>query len=150
MQLTFRQPSIEPAQAACSARMRQRFARTALFVLCAALTCGCTPRQSAPAELQFHVSLEPAQPAVGQATVLLSLTDASGVPVEGADVRVEGNMNHAGMKPSFAALQEQEPGKYSGTIEFTMGGDWFLLINATTSDGKRAEHKIDVLGVQTK
>jgi hypothetical protein len=64
-------------------------------------------------------------------------------------VRVEGNMNHAGMRPSFADLHETEPGRYTGTLRFTMGGDWFLLVQATLPDGNQVEQKIDVPGVRS-
>jgi hypothetical protein len=87
---------------------------------------------------------------IGDTTASLKLTDASGSPLEDATVRLEGNMDHAGMKPSFADLVETEPGKYSGTLEFTMGGDWFILVTAKTSDGITVERKIDVPGVKSQ
>jgi hypothetical protein len=111
---------------------------------------GCQSPEANQPELKMDLQLEPSPPVVGDAEVSLKMTDASGQPVEGAEVRVEGNMNHAGMKPSFADLKEVEPGRYAGTLEFTMGGDWFLLITAKTAEGKTVEQKIDVKGVKAK
>ena len=91
---------------------------------------------------------DPAPPVVGDVDVTLKLTDAEQMALQGADVRLEGNMNHSGMKPSFADLKEIEPGQYSGTLKFTMGGDWFLLVSATTADGLVLERKVDVPGVR--
>jgi hypothetical protein len=92
--------------------------------------------------------LNPLPPVVGDADVTLTLASASGQPIADAEVRLEGNMNHAGMKPSFADLAEVEPGRYTGTLEFTMGGDWFILVTAKTKDGRNVERKIDVPGVK--
>jgi len=123
-----------------------------LVCVCAvvAMSGGCRPASSDAPEIQIQLTLQPSPPQVGDADVSLKMTDAAGAPLAGAEVRVEGNMNHAGMKPSFADLKEVEPGKYSGTLDFTMGGDWFLLVTAKTPDGKSVERKIDVPGVQTK
>ena len=97
----------------------------------------------------MELTIEPSPPLVGDSDLSLELTDADGA-VQGAQVRVEGNMNHAGMKPSFADLKEVEPGRYMGTLEFTMGGDWFLLVTAKTPDGGTIERKIDVRGVKAR
>ena len=110
---------------------------------------GCTTQQTDSSDLQVQVTLNPSPPVVGDADVTLELSDAEGNALKGAEVRLEGNMNHAGMKPSFADLKEVEPGRYSGTLNFTMGGDWFLLISATTSDGLVLERKVDVPGVKS-
>ena len=96
------------------------------------------------------MALDPSPPVVGDNHLSLTLADATGAPLKGAEVKVEGNMNHAGMTPSFADLKEVEPGKYAGTLKFTMGGDWFLLVSAKTSDGKAVERKFDVPGVKSK
>lgn len=87
---------------------------------------------------------------VGKSELAIDLKTSSGQPIEGAKVRVEGNMNHAGMKPSFADLQESSPGRYSGTLDLTMGGDWFLIVTAQTADGRTIEKIIDVPGVKAQ
>lgn len=109
---------------------------------------GCNSDAASESDLNFELTFEPSPPKVGEANVTLKVTDSSGAPVEGADIELEGNMNHAGMVPSPADLEESEPGQYDGTMDFTMGGDWFVLITGKTSDGGSIEHKIDVPGVE--
>jgi len=57
-------------------------------------------------------------------------------------------MNHAGMRPVFADLAEGDPGRFQGEIEFTMGGDWFLLLSGKSTEGERFRVKVDLPGVQ--
>lgn len=120
--------------------------------LCAVLAMGigCQPTASEAPHVGVDLTLDPSPPHVGTADVAVILTEADGSPHAAAVVRLEGNMNHAGMKPSFADLQEVEPGRYTGRLEFTMGGDWFVLVEAKTTDGKRVERKFDVPGVTSK
>jgi hypothetical protein len=115
----------------------------------AVLGTGCTTQPTDATDIQIEMTLEPSPPMVGNADVAVRLADANGSLLPGAQVRLEGNMNHAGMKPSFADLSEVAPGHYAGTLNFTMSGDWFLLISATTADGMVLERKIDVPGVRS-
>jgi len=75
------------------------------------------------------------------------LADEAGQPIEGADVELEGNMSHAGMVPVFAAAREVAPGQYEAQLEFTMGGDWFIVVRAALPDGRSLERTFDVPGV---
>lgn len=123
--------------------------RAVLIAACAALICaGCRGSSAPGGDEQVRVTLSPEPPSVGSAAISVELATARGEPLAGATVRVEGNMNHAGMKPSFADLAESTPGLYRGTLEFTMGGDWFLVIEARLPDGRRVEHRRDVPGVR--
>lgn len=116
----------------------------------ALILSGCQAPTADTSSAQVDLTMEPSEPVVGSSLVSIRLADADGELIEGASVRVEGNMNHAGMKPSFADLTENEPGQYSGTLEFTMGGDWFLLVTATTPENGTIERQIDVPGVRAK
>lgn len=111
---------------------------------------GCASRTEETSDVRVEVTMDPSPPMVGETDLTLRLTDAGGKAIEGAEIRVEGNMNHAGMKPSFAEMTEVEPGRYAGTLDFTMGGDWFLLVTATTPAGEVVERKVDVPGVRTQ
>lgn len=111
---------------------------------------GCARGDDAAPAAQVDVAIDPSPPTVGDAALSVTLTDAAGAPLSGATVKVEGNMNHAGMKPSFATLTEADPGTYTGTLRFTMAGDWFLLIDATLADARTTRHKVDVKGVQSR
>lgn len=114
------------------------------------LGVGCQRGTSVTADMKVDLTLVPSPPRVGSADVNVKLADRNGAPVNNATVRLEGNMNHAGMKPSFADLREDEPGRYSGRLDFTMGGDWFILVSAKTPEGKMVERKIDVPGVKSQ
>lgn len=114
------------------------------------LVHGCNSPEAEEPSAQVDLKLSPSPPVVGEAEVDLKVSDAEGQPLKGADIRLEGNMNHAGMKPSFADLTEKEPGHYTGTLNFTMGGDWFVLVTAKTAEGKTVKRKIDVPGVKSK
>lgn len=113
------------------------------------LSWGCSSASRDDLDGRVQLTLDPSPPVVGIAEASLTLVTDDGRPIEGADIRLEGNMNHAGMVPTFADLEEVRPGAYSGQIEFTMGGDWFILVTATTPEGKRLERKIDVPGVKS-
>lgn len=84
---------------------------------------------------------------LGAETLDLSLTDAAGQPVRGATIRVEGDMAHPGMAPIFSDARETAPGSYAATVNFTMGGDWVVLLHIRLADGRRAEKQIAVRGV---
>ncbi|HEX7183675.1 MAG TPA: FixH family protein [Thermoanaerobaculia bacterium] len=111
-------------------------------------TAGC--RQPAPdaPEIALAWTVSPAPPTVGAATFALTLTDeATGQPVQGAKVRLEGNMSHAGMKPVFSTAREVDPGRYRAPLELTMAGDWLILIDATLRDGRTLRRQAELPGV---
>ncbi len=117
------------------------------------LLAGCGP--SAPAESSSNVSLDwrvsPDPPVAGPVLVSLVLMDGTtGRPVKGASVRIEGNMSHAGMKPVFASAREVAPGRYEAPLELTMGGDWFLLLDATLPEGGHLRRQLDLPGVRSR
>jgi hypothetical protein len=93
------------------------------------------------------LEVAPDPPHAGPATVTVTLSDADGRSIDGAAVKLEGNMNHAGMVPVMAEATEVSPGRYEASLEFTMGGDWFILVQATLADGRTLERQIDVPGV---
>jgi hypothetical protein len=57
-------------------------------------------------------------------------------------------MTHPGMPPVTASAHETDPGVYVATIEFSMAGDWVVLVSAVPAGGRRTEHRIDVPGVR--
>jgi hypothetical protein len=101
-------------------------------------------------DVTVELTVRPDPPKVGDAVLTVRLTGKDAKLVPGAVVRLEGNMNHAGMKPEFADAKETEPGQYEGNLQFTMGGDWFILVNATLADGRRLKRKVDVPAVRSR
>ncbi len=122
----------------------------ALLALALLAAFGCTGgRPTSGADVTIDLTLRPDPPKVGEATAVVALTARDGGPVRGAAVKLEGNMNHAGMVPVFADAKEaQQPGQYEATLDFTMGGDWYVLVSATLADGRKVSRKVDVLGVK--
>jgi YtkA-like len=120
----------------------------ALFALALLVAYGCTGAGTTESTgVTIDLALRPDPPKVGKAAAVITLTDKAGRPVRGAAVKLEGNMNHAGMTPVFADAKEVEPGRYETELEFTMGGDWFVLVNVTLPDGRKLTRKVDVRGV---
>lgn len=120
------------------------------LVLAAGLTA-CRPKSaSGSPDVKATVAFAHPPPAMGPNELTITLTRPDGSPASVTRLEVEGDMNHAGMKPTFANLHAAGPGHYAGTIEFTMGGDWFLLLSGERSDGSRFTQKVAVPGVESK
>lgn len=116
---------------------------------CLLVAGGCQPPADSAPEVALSWTVAPAPPVTGPATFSLTLTDtAAGRPVAGAAVRLEGNMSHAGMKPVFGSAREVAPGRYEAPLEFTMAGDWFVLVEARLRDGRILQRQVDVRGVR--
>jgi len=110
---------------------------------------GACARSNDPGpRLDVNWKLRPETPIVGPATLTVTLRDTSGNPVNGARVRLEGHMTHAGMAPVLADASERAPGIYDLAFAFTMQGDWVLLVSAVLKDGARVERRIDVARVR--
>lgn len=109
---------------------------------------GCRGETAEQSDIAVRLMVTPEPPQVGPTTVIVTLTGTDGKPVTGATVKLEGNMSHAGMKPVFADATEVTAGRYEATLEFTMGGDWFIIVRATLPDGRSLEQQVDVPGVK--
>jgi hypothetical protein len=105
----------------------------------------CSGRATSATSLS--VTLTPSSPAVGPATLTVTLRNSAGSMVTGAKVRLEGHMSHPGMTPVFADATERTPGVYVVPFTFTMPGDWVLIVSAALSDGGRVEQRVDVANV---
>jgi hypothetical protein len=118
-----------------------------LGLLAIVALAGCRGSGGALEDVDVTLVVTPDPPRIGPANVVIKLIDAEGQPVTGADMSLEGNMNHAGMVPVLAQAREVSPGRYQAELEFTMGGDWLILVQATLPDGRSLEHQVDVPGV---
>jgi hypothetical protein len=128
----------------------QKWGRIALMFAClaAADIAGCSKSSgSSPAvTVEHEISPQPAR--VGPVTLTLKLTDAATRRITGARIRLEADMSHPGMSPVFGEAKEVEPGRYQGRIDFTMAGDWVMLLHITLADGQKLERQLDVKGVR--
>jgi hypothetical protein len=130
--------------------LKQNFLRWLVGFVCATtlLVGGCSRRVEPSPLIAIEHEISPAPPRVGPATVSLKLADDAGKPVTGAQIAVEADMSHAGMSPRFADAKEVDPGRYQAHLEFSMAGDWVILLHVTLPDGKKLERQIDVRGVR--
>lgn len=80
-------------------------------------------------------------------TITLNVKDASGKPVTGARISLEGNMSHPGMVPVFADAREAASGRYLSTMELSMAGDWYVIAHVTLPDSRKLDHQLEIKGV---
>jgi hypothetical protein len=121
--------------------------RHALGVVLGALllVAGCRGEPSDDLPVEARVSVAPTPPLVGPALVVVELVGEGGAPVDGARVRVEGTMTHAGMVPVLADAEPTGEGRYRiPEFTFTMGGDWILRVHITLPDGREGIRERDV------
>lgn len=135
----------------------KRSGRPALLLLLgwtALLAASCGPggdRAQTPdsPEIAAAWTVAPDPPRVGPIQVSLALTEG-GQPVGGAEVRLEGNMSHPGMKPVFSDAREVAPGRYEAPLDLTMAGDWFVLAQITLRDGRSLSRTRQLPGVRPR
>ncbi len=120
-----------------------------VLLLLALFAFGCHQSVSkSDITIEHEISPQPAR--VGTAAIRLKLKDKDGKPLHGARVELEGNMTHPGMSPVNGETRETAPGEYGGSLQFTMAGDWIILVNITLADGKRVQRQIEVRGVKSE
>lgn len=120
------------------------------MVLCAWLaTVACSASSDETQGITASITFDP--PAhIGEVQCTVTLSDANGAPVDATKVKLEGNMNHAGMVPVFRDAERQSEGVFVAPMEFTMGGDWLIFTRGTTSDGHAFEVVSEVPGVRAQ
>jgi hypothetical protein len=80
--------------------------------------------------------------------VRLTLRDRDQKPVTGAHLRLEGLMSHPGMAPVTATVTERGNGEYEAPLQFTMAGDWILLVTGELPGGTPIRKQIEINGVR--
>jgi YtkA-like protein len=113
-----------------------------------AALAGCGKKAGTIPNVVMSHEIAPLPPKVGPAKITVSLTDAAGRPIAGAHVSLEGYMTHPGMRPVFGEAGEVGSGRYQAPIQFTMGGDWVILVRINLPDGHKFEREFEVKGVQ--
>ncbi len=111
---------------------------------------GCQSSGNDTSDVKLDWEIKPDPPTVGMATINIIMRDSTNQLITDADLRLEGNMSHPGMKPVLATAKEVKPGQYSAEIEFTMGGDWFILIESMLPDDRVVERQINISGVRSE
>lgn len=117
-----------------------------LLVACGGASSSPNATSSETADTLAVEMLPAAQQQGGSLAV--RVVDANGHPITDATVRLEGDMNHAGMIPVISdPVGHEADGIYRVPFEFTMLGDWIIMVFVTTADGQEHELRID-LGVR--
>jgi hypothetical protein len=84
--------------------------------------------------VQMFMHVEPEPPSVGDSTLIVTLEDANGAPVDGAALQVHANMDHEGMMPVEGQTAESANGEYHVPLTWTMGGGWNITVTAQLPD----------------
>lgn len=118
-----------------------------LALVAAFLLAGCRTAATRDAGIRVACTISPQPPRVGSATVTVTLSDRAAKPLTGALVKLEADMAHPGMAPVLVRAGESAPGSYVGHLEFTMAGDWVILVQGALATGQKVDRQIDVKGV---
>lgn len=110
-----------------------------VLILLAVFLAGCRQETTATDNPDIEVDLvvQPDPPVVGESTLIVSITDASGAAISDAELELRGDMSHAGMTPVIRSVSEGSDGIYEVPFEWTMGGDWFVDVTVTRPDGSQ-------------
>jgi hypothetical protein len=124
----------------------RKLAFVSLLVLVSVLLAACagsaTPDSSAK-PVNIKVESDPSMAVVGDAELVLTVTDANGNPIEGARVDVSADhTDMSGMGMSGAAT-DQGSGRYSIHANFSMTGNWKLTVYVRNDEGLDYEEDID-------
>ena len=92
----------------------------------------------------MSLAMDPAQPKFGRKTKFrVSVEQTLGTPVEGAQAEVSLVMPLMDMGKNQFALKPVGKGEYEGTGEFTMSGEWEVIVTASTQ-GKTGKTTFNV------
>ena len=104
------------------------------FLLLLTACGGRNSQQANDADIRLIMAIE--STTVGPTSLIVTVTDAAGVPINDAAISVKGDMSHAGMVPVLADVTGGDDGVYEMPFEWTLGGDWVVTVEATLPDGR--------------
>lgn len=108
-----------------------------MIVLALAITaCGQSTEPQVVSDVQIDLAVEPSPPAAGEATLVVTLTETDGTPIDGATIQVHGDMDHEGMTPVDGEADNGTEGVYRVPFTWTMGGGWIVEVTAALPDGR--------------
>jgi len=119
-----------------------------LLMLANIQAVGCAKTTGIPADIDFKYESDPNHPRVGPNIFTVTLTSKAGERLAGAHVSLEGDMSHAGMSPVFGDAREIESGRYQGTLDLNMRGDWTVLFHIKLANGVAFDRQVDIRNIQ--
>jgi YtkA-like len=124
--------------------LKHQLSRIVAVILVLLVAAGCRQSQQ-PTSSDLQLTLDSSTPfQSGKTTLIVTLSDAQGSPLDNAKIEVTGDMTHAGMVPSLGTVETSTQGRYSIPFEWTMGGDWIVTIKATLPDGRTTSKRFEV------
>lgn len=123
-----------------------KFLTALVGILVLMLTAACGQQNTslaAAASIDITVRAEPEPLAVGATTLIVTLKDAAGSPVDGANLRIHGDMDHQGMTPVDREVSTSTSGEYRVPFEWTMGGGWIVTVTAQLSGSGEVSETFD-------
>ena len=123
--------------------------RVGLALLAAALLSGCWRAASSTNEISMGWTVEPSTPSASTDTLTrITLQDGQQRPVNGARLQLEAHMSHPGMAPVVRGLTDRGGGVYETRLQFSMAGDWILVVTGELPDGRRITRSRPIAGVR--
>lgn len=122
-------------------RYTQLILLSLLFV--SLLGCSRTPSD----DPRLNISLEQIPSTMEVQTIVLSISDGA-TPLENAKVQIEATMTHAGMPSQIVPMESLGAGKYQASIDFSMLGEWVLIVNITESNGAVMQRTLPAFTIQ--
>jgi hypothetical protein len=120
----------------------------ALVSLVGLQTSGCSNSSSNSNDIAFSCVSDPQPPRVGINSFRVTLATSGGERVAGARISLEGGMSHSGMGPVFGEAKEVAPGRYQGTLELNMRGDWIVMFHVTLAGGRTFDRQVEIQNIQ--
>lgn len=96
---------------------------------------------------EIGVEVDPATPRVGDNRLIVELRDPAGEPVTGVAIDAYAEMPAMGAMPAMRApadLRETAPGRYAGSVNLSMRGEWPLTLSFTPPGGRPVRLQFDL------
>jgi len=97
------------------------------FVLAACGTSSAPATQPAP-QVNVKIETSPNPATIGDAELILAITDQNGSPIEGAKVDISADHTDMSGMSMGGPATEQGKGKYAIKANFSMSGNWKITV----------------------
>ena len=97
--------------------------------------------------LEVGVATIPATPRVGDNRLIVELRNANGEPVTGMSIDAYAEMPAMGAMPPMrapAGMRETAPGRYTGSMNLRMRGEWPLTLSFQSPEGQPVRMQFDL------